>query len=158
MRNPYDTAPPTFDQVARTRQWTRPLQGLRHELEQEAIRIAPSWSWRILRGNASVAMRVFEGRLQGRIARSVAPPPAARSKWEAELAVFQRVLGWEGWTRTDVADAPGIAAIFTGPARELVCAGCSGALDVGAVLFPADPDRPLCHRCGSAAQRGKTAS
>jgi hypothetical protein len=153
MRNPFDAPPPTFATVARERRWTGPLPALRPVLQQEAIRVAPAWAWRILRGDASVAMRIAGDRLQGRIARAVAPLPESLPKWNAELAVFQAKLGWEGWAREDVADALGVAAVFTGPAYSLLCRDCGHHLDVGAVLFPADPDHPRCHRCAGKAKR-----
>ncbi len=144
---------PDFEKAAPGRRWTGSLAALRRQLEHEAIVNAASpdapgskgFAWRILRGGASVGMRLIRGRLELRVARSERPSVGQLGAWERELAVFVDQMGAKGWTRGD-AESPGVAAIFStaGERRDRACGSCGKQLDDAALLYGGE----VCTGCG----------
>jgi hypothetical protein len=97
------------------RTWHDGLRTLGAVLRDEAVSRPGKWAWRRLARGAVVSCRVHPEHqaFQFRIARETKPALRYRRQWAAELSIFERHLGLQGWTRTEAeTETGGIAAFY----------------------------------------------
>jgi len=159
-----------FDAAPPERRWTRTLPELWRWINRDVYDRAKAgrggWSYYVLRGGASVALRMLlpedggdDAELGGsadhllrelRIARSTAPAaPRGAQKFHAECLVFLNEFGVATWTSIPIEEeVRGIAALWREPEGVVRCA-CGAEVDPNARLFG---DGRTCSTCAMAAK------